>query len=227
VFFHGAGTVDGFDFATPLSEGHRVIVPYHPGFGESGDDPSLDDMHDYVMHYLELFDALGIDTFHLVGLSMGGYLAAKFSSEHGHRVRKLVMIAPALMLDADYPLLDILVVPGDEIIGLLVSDFDVLAKRLPSEPDLDFIGDRYREATTLARLQWEHPRDRKLARYLHRLKMPTLILWGGEDKIVPVQQAEAWKRYLPHARIQIYPEAGHLVHLERPEVVGEVGGFLG
>ena len=52
VLFHGAGTVDGFDFAEQWAEKFRVIVPYHPGFGESGDDPAITEIHDYVMHYL-------------------------------------------------------------------------------------------------------------------------------------------------------------------------------
>ena len=103
VFFHGAGTIDGFDFAEPWAERFRVIVPYHPGFGESGDDPTFTDLHDYVMHYLELFDALRLDRFNLVGLSLGGYLAAKFASEHGHRVKKLALIAPAGMIDPHEP----------------------------------------------------------------------------------------------------------------------------
>src|SRR5262245_52584062 len=75
VFFHGAGTVDGFDFAEAWTDRFRVIVPYHPGFGESGDDPTFTDAHDYVMHYLELFDALKLDKFSIVGASFGGYLA--------------------------------------------------------------------------------------------------------------------------------------------------------
>src|SRR5919109_5046654 len=69
VFFHGGGTVDGFDFAEPWTSKYRVIAPYHPGFGESGDDPMLSSLHDYVMHYLELFDVLKLDRFNLVGLS--------------------------------------------------------------------------------------------------------------------------------------------------------------
>lgn len=226
VFFHGAGTVDGFDFAEPWAEKFRVIVPYHPGFGESGDDPRVDDAHDYVMHYLELFDALGLDTFHLVGLSLGGYLAAKFSVEHRHRVRKLGLIAPALMLDAEHPLTDILALRGEEVIGLLVKDFDVLKPHLPETPGIDFIADRYREATALARLQWEHPNDLKLPRYLHRLTMPTMIVWGEDDQIVPVAQARAWKAALPDVKIEIVPDAGHLVHLEKPDVVAALGNFL-
>ena len=227
VFFHGAGTIDGFDFAEPWTEKFRVIAPYHPGFGESGDDPMLSDLHDYVMHYLELFDMLKLDTFSLVGLSLGGYLAAKFASEHGHRVKKLALIAPAGVIDPKHPMLDIIAVPGDQVPGLLVSDFEVLKKRLPEKPDLDFIGDRYREAGTFARLMWEHPQDPKFMRYLPRIKMPTLIVWGEDDKVIPVQQAEVWRKALPKAKVKTYKGAGHLVHLEKPDAVTEIGKFLG
>jgi hypothetical protein len=60
VFWHGAGTFTGFDFAKPWAEKFRVLIPFHPGFGESGDDPAMTDPHDYVMHYLDLFAALDL-----------------------------------------------------------------------------------------------------------------------------------------------------------------------
>ena len=69
-------------------------MPFHPGFGESGDDPSISEMHDYVMHYLDLFDTLGIERMRLVGFSLGGCMAAKFAVEHGHRVERLVLVGP-------------------------------------------------------------------------------------------------------------------------------------
>ena len=227
VFLHGAGTIDGFDFMAPWAEKFRVIAPYHPGFGESGDDATFTDLHDYVMHYLELFDVLKLDTVNLVGLSLGGYLAAKFCSEHGHRVKKLVLIAPAGIIDPQHPILDVLAVPGDQIVGLLASNFEVVKKRLPEKPNLDFIGDRYRESGTVARLFWEHPTDPKFMRYLHRIKVPTLIVWGDEDRIVPVQHADTWRKLVPHADIRIYKGAGHLVHLEKPEAAGAITKFLG
>jgi pimeloyl-ACP methyl ester carboxylesterase len=226
VYFHGAGTVDGFDFAEAWTDRFRVIVPFHPGFGESGDDPSFTEPHDNVMHYRELFDALGLEKFNLVGISFGGYLAAKFASEHGHRIKKLVMIAPACMPDEEHPMVDILAIPGETLVPMLVSNFDVLKKRLPEKPDMNFLGDRYREATTFARLMWEHPLDFKLSRYLHRLKMPTMLVWGEEDKIVPVLQAETWKKHMPGAQVRIFKGAGHLVQLESAEAVEAIAKFL-
>ena len=79
VFFHGAGTATGFDALLPLAENARLIVPNHPGFGASADDPSIDSVHDYILHYLDLFDHLGLDEFSLVGHSLGGNMAATFA----------------------------------------------------------------------------------------------------------------------------------------------------
>ena len=227
VIFHGAGTVDGFDFAEPWTEKFRVIVPYHPGFGESGDEPSFTETHDYVMHYLELFDQLGLEKVSIVGLSFGAYLAAKIASEHDHRLKKLVLIAPYGMNVEKYPMTDTLAVPVDKLLPMLVSNFEVLKKRLPEKPDIDFIAARYREATTFARLMWERPFDSRLPRYLHRVKVPTLLVWGEEDKITPVQHAEVWKKGIPQAEVRIVKGAGHLVQLEKPEVVEEIARFLG
>ena len=227
VVFHGAGTVDGFDWAEPLAERFRVIVPFHPGFGQSADDLTFTDMHDYVMHYLELFEILGIDKVLLVGISLGGWMAAQFASEHNDRVEKLVLIAPAGMMDPQHPALDIISTPGEQVVGMLVSNFDVLKSKLPEKPGMDFIADRYREATTVARLLWEHPLDPKFVRHLKRVKMSTMIVWGDEDKIVPVGQTSMWKQHIPHADMRVYRGAGHLVHLEKAEVVGDIGRFLG
>lgn len=226
VFFHGAGIWHGLKFALPWTEKFRVIVPFHPGFAESGDEPAMNDMHDYVMHYLDLFDALGIDKLRLVGFSLGGWLAAKFAVEQGHRLHRLVLVGPAGLRGKEQPKGDLFMLPPEQIPSLLVSNFDVLKPYLPEKPDLDFIGARYREGGTLARLLWEHPYDTKLPRYLHRLTMPTLLVWGEEDKLLPVQTAELWRRFIPKADIQIFKGAGHLVLDEKREAVDAVGKFL-
>jgi pimeloyl-ACP methyl ester carboxylesterase len=87
------------------------------------------------------------------------------------------------------------------------------------------MGARYRESTTLARLLWDKPWDPKFKRYLHRIKAPTLIIWGDEDRIVPLQHSELWRRVLPNAKVQIFKGAGHLVLDEKPEAVNAVAAF--
>ena len=225
LFLHGAGTFHGYEFAKPWADKFRVLHPYHPGFGESGDDPAMDTFNDYVMHYVGLLDALGVDKVHLVGFSLGGLLAAHSASQQRERVKTLTLVAPAGMRSAEYPTLDVLATPGEKIVASLASNFEVLKPWLPTGPDPDFMGARYREATTLARLLWEKPWDPKFQRYLHRIDVPTLIVWGDEDRLVPPQHAELWKKVLPKAKVEIFKGAGHLVLDEKPEAANAVAAF--
>lgn len=226
VFLHGAGIWHGLKFALPWTEKFRVLVPFHPGFAESDDDPAMTELDDYVMHYVELFDTLGLGTTRLVGFSFGGLLAAKFAVAQAHRVSRLVLVGPAGLRDQTQPVRDLFRIPPDQIPKMLVNDFEVIRPYLPAKPDLDFMGARYREGSTLARLLWDHPWDKKLPRYLHRLTMPTLLVWGAEDKLIPVQMAATWRRFIPKADIQIFKGAGHLVLDEKREAVDVVQRFL-
>ena len=227
VFFHGAGIWHGLKFTQPWTEKFRVIVPIHPGLDEADDDPHISSIHDYVMHYLELFDTLGVDKFRLVGFSLGGWLAGNFAAEHGHRLHRLVLVAPAGLRGKEQPQGDLFTVPPDQIPTRLVANFDVIKPYLPDNPnDLDFIGARYREGGTLARLLWEHPYDTKLPRYLHRVTMPTMLVWGEDDRLLPVQNAELWRQHIPKVNFQVFKGAGHLVLDEKREAVDAVQKFL-
>ena len=94
VYFHGGGTFHGIQFAKPWTEKFRVILPYHPGFGETADDPRVGAMQHLVLHYLDFFDTLGLDKVHLIGASMGGRLATEFAVSHNDRLKSLILAAP-------------------------------------------------------------------------------------------------------------------------------------
>ena len=95
VFLHGGGHVPRLAFAEPWTRQFRVLIPHHPGFGESGDLDGLREVHDLVLHYTELFDQLGLTAdVNLVGFSLGGLIAARFAIEQKHRLRRLVLVAP-------------------------------------------------------------------------------------------------------------------------------------
>lgn len=225
VFFHGAGTVTGFDCLLPLSERFRLIVPHHPGFGASGDDPSIDDIHDYVRHYLDLFDLLGVDELSLGGLSMGGYLAAAFGIYQAHRVSRLVVAAPIGLRHREHPTVDIFSVPDEELLGYLTQDMSIFAGHVPMPPTPEFLAERYRESTSTARVFWNRVYDLKLTKWLHRLTMPTMVLWGDADKLVPVEQAAVWAEHIPNAEVKILPGVGHLIFDESREALDAVADF--
>jgi len=229
VYLHGAGTVTGFDFARAWSRKYRVVIPYHPGFGASADDAAIDDVHDYVLHYLELFDALELPQFRLVGQSMGGYIAAKFAVEHGARVEKLVLVCPiGIPVPPGLPTVNFLEVPPEKLPELLAYDPNTVVKHLPSgAPSPEFIAERIKEATTAGRVLGGGKRtfDDKLPRYLHRLTMPTLLVWGSEDKLTPTAQHKTWAKALPNAKVRLFEKAGHLVLDEAADAVEAIAAF--
>jgi len=226
MFWHGAGTFHGFNFALPWTEKYKVMIPFHPGFGESADDTTISSMQDYVMHYLELLDQLGLDTVNLAGFSLGGWMAASFASQHGRRVRKLALIAPAGLKVPEHPIVDLFRVPPEEVPSYLVANIETLLPYLPTGHDVNFIGDRYREMTSVARIGWERLTDPRLPKWLHRLRMPTLLVWGALDRLIPAAQAEAWAKLIPKATVRTFKGAGHLVLDESPDAGRSVAEFL-
>jgi pimeloyl-ACP methyl ester carboxylesterase len=227
VFFHGAGTTTGFDALLPLAERFKLIVPYHPGWGPSADDTTVDDVHDYRRHYLDLLDELGIGEFALAGQSMGGWFAANFAVDHTERVRRLVLAAPLGLKVEEHPTTDIFSIPGEEVLGYLTADMSVFDGHVPMPPTPEFLADRYRESTSAARLLWARPYDLKLHRWLHRLTMPTLILWGDADRLIPPEQAPRWAELIPGAELKVLPGVGHLIFDESREAVDALGAFAG
>jgi pimeloyl-ACP methyl ester carboxylesterase len=227
VFFHGAGTVTGFDALLPLAERFRLVVPHHPGFGLSADDPTVSRIEDLARHYLDLFDLLGIRDLSLVGQSMGGYLATTFAIDHAERIRRLVLAAPLGLRVPDHPTTDIFTIPGEEILDHLAADPTVFAGKVPDPPTPEFLAQSFRETTAAARILWERPYDPRLQKWLHRLTMPTLLLWGDADRIIPVEQIDVWAEHVRGAERRTLPGVGHLLFDESPDAVTAVADFVG
>ncbi len=213
VYWHGAGAWHGIDFARPWTERFKVIAPFHPGWGESGDDSRMDSMREYLLHYLDLFDQLNLVQFDLVGFSLGGWMAAEFAVAHSHRVRKLVLVAPAGLPDPDRPGPPMGSWSLDEMYAHLVSDVTILRPYLPRRPEdaqrhADVIA---REMQSSRRLAAQGPFNPRLERWLHRATMPTLLVWSKADRIAPYGRSAKWMELLPNAKLATFEHAGHLV----------------
>jgi pimeloyl-ACP methyl ester carboxylesterase len=227
VYFHGAGTITGFDSLLPLAERFQLVVPHHPGFGLSADDPTVGRIEDYARHYLDVFDQLGIRELSLVGQSMGGYLAATFAIDATERVRRLVLAAPLGLRVPEHPTADIFTIPNEELLEHLSADPSIFDGKVPDPPTPEFLALSFRETTSAARILWERPYDTRLPRWLHRLTMPTLLLWGDADRIIPVEQIDVWADHVRGAERRILPGVGHLLFDESPDAVTAVGEFVG
>ena len=227
VFLHGAGTFHGWAFAEPWLTEHRVLIPYHPGYGDSDDLEGLREVHDLVIHYTDLFDQLGLTSgVDLVGFSLGGLIAARFAIEQKHRLRRLVLVAPAGLRVPDIEVDDLFRIPPEELVGRLVHRMETILPHLPADPhDVDFTVDRYRETRTTAIMLWEQPFDRVVPKWLPRVDVPTLVVWGEEDRLIPAALAPAWAALLPDATVAVFPDAGHLVLDESADAVTAVNRF--
>ena len=227
VFLHGTGTFTGFEFARAWASRHKVIVPYNPNFGDSGDDAAINSIEDYVLHYMDLFDRLGLTKFDLGGFSLGGWLAAEFALRQPERVRRLVLVAPAgLVVDkARAPELSEITPP--ELPSYLANDVTVPLRYFPKAPDPAFDARLGREIGAYAQLVRNHPQGNpKLARWLHRITAPTLLVWGAADRMRPTAQADAWMDLLPDGHLKLVSKTGHLVFEETPAATELVADFL-
>ena len=105
----------------------------------------------------------------------------------------------------EHPTTDIFRLKPDELPAYLVEDLGVLARYVP-DPDgpdfLDFLVNDYHEMSSFARLAWERPYDPSLPRWLHRISVPTLLLYGDKDRLTPAQQSKTWAGLIPNAVVR-------------------------
>jgi pimeloyl-ACP methyl ester carboxylesterase len=229
LFLHGAGGVPQWlPFFDALAERYELWVPEHPGFGGSDDPPWIRSMPDLAMFYLDLVEEAGLDRIHLVGNSLGGWLAAEILIRDRSRFRSLVQLAPAGIRVKGVPCGDNFIWGPEEAVRNLYYDqsfADRILALTPSEEQMDVM---LRNRFTVAKLGWQ-PRwyNPDLEKWLHRIKLPALIVWGDDDKIMPPQYAALWCDRLPDARLVMVRDCGHLPHVEQaPLVARQVIDFL-
>jgi pimeloyl-ACP methyl ester carboxylesterase len=206
-------------FYQKWAKSFRVLVPTHPGFGASGGFDQIDTIEDMAFHYVEMFDALGLEQVILGGVSLGGWIAAEFAVRWPERVKKLwIADAPGLWVD-DQPLGDLFRIMQDRarLRDLLFHDpaGAMATMVIKDEPDEQTMMTAYQSLTVLARLVWERPYDPKLPARLHRIGCPTLLVWGDHDRLVPPAYGEAYKKHIPHAEMKLIKDCGHMPMFER------------
>jgi pimeloyl-ACP methyl ester carboxylesterase len=223
LYWHGGGTWHGFAWAREWADRFKVILPYHPGFAESGDDPEISSMDDYVAHYVELGDAMGLKHFALVGTSLGGYMAAAFAIAHPSRVKKLVLVCPAGISSPDFPMANFAAALPEELPRLFVHDLAAIEAFWPDRFDERAGRERGYAAKGFAPSSTAGP---KLLRRARRLTMPTLVIWGDQDRVLPAGLAPLWAAAVPHATLRVIENAGHLLLDESAAARNAVKEFL-
>src|SRR5262249_11976744 len=146
------------------------------------------------------------------------WIAAAFAVAHPERVERLVLAAPAGIKVDGVPRYDFFANSLEDTLQHLFHDPSRAAQILPTEYGAEVIVRGYHEFTTLARLAWNpYLYDPKLQQRLPRVRVPTLIVWGENDTILPPPHGEAFAALLPHATLETLPECGHLIPFERAD----------
>jgi pimeloyl-ACP methyl ester carboxylesterase len=219
LFLHGAAGVPPWNqFFDALANRFEVLVPEHPGFGTDKHAESIRSIADLAMYYLDFIDALDADTIHLVGHSLGGWTAAEIAVRNCSKLASLTLIAPAGLRIKGTPAGDNFIWSSEELTRNLFYD-QRLADQLLSCTVSDEEADRrLTNRFMAARLAWE-PRwfNPGLARWLHRISVPALLVWGRNDKLLPSAYAEEWSRGVPRLQTTLLPDCGHLPHAEKSE----------
>jgi pimeloyl-ACP methyl ester carboxylesterase len=232
-----------------LARTRRVIAMSLPGHGDTA--PPTDgyapggDLAPLVADFL---DTLGIDTVDLVGHSVGGAVALHLALADPARVRTLTLVASAGLGREVNPLIALDTVPG-------LGEWAILLSRLPGgnlqrtmlsaamlfarpwRVPVDFFTEAHalgrrpghlEASTALARSLFDASGQREvLLDRLHHLTMPTLVMWGDWDLVLPAHKARAAVERLPHGRLAMFDACGHLPHVEQPErFVAELRGLL-
>jgi pimeloyl-ACP methyl ester carboxylesterase len=203
-----------------LAERARVIAPSHPGFGGSELPPWFNSIDDLAYFYLDLLDELDLDHTIVAGVSLGGWIAAEMAVKSCERISHLVLANPVGIKVSDREtrdIADIFALTEEQLAEL--AYFDPTAgkhdyKAMP-EAEVREVA-RNREAT--ARYGWSpYMHDPKLKARLHRIRVPTLLLWGTADRILSQPYGPAYCAAIPGARLEPIERAGHIPQLEQPD----------
>jgi pimeloyl-ACP methyl ester carboxylesterase len=230
LFLHGGGGAGiWLPCMAQLAKKFDVIAPEHPGFGDSDTPPWLDTIEDLANFYLDFLDQLDLRGVHLIGSSLGGWVAAELAVRNATRLASLTLIGAAGLHLKEVEQVDTFLSNDEQRIRDLFHDQDLAEAVIAGSerPELEDAALKNRMMT--AKLSWQ-PRnhDPHLRKWLHRIKVPTLLVWGDHDRLFPKEYALAYQQLIPGAKVVIIPDCGHLPQVEKgDEFAAELTTFIG
>lgn len=214
----------GFDRAEPalaaLAQGAQLIAPTHPHYGRAKAPSNFNSIDDIAYLYLDLLEKYDLRDVAVVGLGIGGWIAAEIAIKSTARLSHLVLVDAFGIKVGDRDardIFDMYFITDVELQKFLYADESIAKRDLTKLPDEQLYAiARAREATS--RYGWRpYMHDPKLKGRLHRIDRPSLVLWGAEDQIVAPAYGEAYAASLPRARFETIARAGHFPHIEQPQ----------
>lgn len=221
LFLHGAsGAPVVLPFMEKLAARFDVLVPEHPGWGRSDEPEWLDNIHDVAYFYLDFLKHLGLREVTVVGSSMGGWIAMEIAVRDTSRLASLVLVSPAGVAVPGVEPADIFAMSPEETVRNLFYDAGLAEERLKAPVDPAMVQKNRRTTARLAREPRLH--DPHLPKWLHRIDVPVKIVWGREDRILPVGLAEPLRKLIPNSTLHVFDRCGHLPQVEKMEELVEL-----
>ncbi len=234
LFIHGLGSSADRWLGIPgaLSTNFHTIALDLPGFGESDKPATMDyTIENFKETIVEFMNKIAINDgkTSIIGHSLGGYIAAEVAIEVKSQVERLVLIDSSGMLKKPTPLLEeylkVAIYPTKDKVRKVFEQMVADPTRIPSKLVEGFItrinleNAKYAFKSTL-----ENSANTQVG--LGRLKLigniPTLILWGSEDKVIPTEHSRLFKEGIVNSQIEIILDAGHAPFAEKPEQICEI-----
>jgi pimeloyl-ACP methyl ester carboxylesterase len=227
IFAGGAGYQRWSPFLELVSQSRKVVLISQPGYpGSNPGHHELDDTTDWITMGLDLLEAAAVKGADLLGESAGGMLAAELAAFSENHIRRLVLVGAAGLYDPAEPFQNPFAVRANEIAPLVSNNLEAFnAVHAAPQDDEDETADfelvAYRAVESCARLIWPLG-DRGLAKRLHRITSPTLLLWGSDDRVVPASYAKRFADGIgAPCEIQSIEGAGHTVTIDAPQQAAE------
>ena len=216
LYLHGANGVPQVQpFLHELAKSFDLIVPEHPGFGESDEPSWLENMQDLAYFYLDLMDQLQLDHAHVIGSSLGGWLAMELAVKQPSRFSSLTLIGAAGIRIPEAQPGDIFLWSPEKSAQKTFKNPALIEWSIAHPLDQDTA---LKNRHTTALLAWA-PRlhNPMLFKWLHRVTMPVQLVWGQDDEIMPLPYAHALQKLMPQSVLSVFPNCGHLPQVEKSE----------
>jgi pimeloyl-ACP methyl ester carboxylesterase len=229
VLHHETGTLERLPFYDALAAKHDVLVPHHPGFGKSERPEWMRNARDIAVIYRGMLSDMGLREAALVGLGFGGWIAAEMASMAPNDVSHLVLVGAMGVKPPEGDILDQAIVGYIDYARAGFHDeaaFDRVYGAAPSTEQL-VEWDICREMSF--RIAWKpYMYSQTLPHLLGSVRAPSLVVWGDDDRIVPLSAGRRYAGALPNAKLEIVENCGHCVDMEKPDALaGLITAFIG